>query len=89
MNEYRHTFVRIWNKIELIEGFYGFFYSRMSMCIEFIKSCMEEFKWYMDNGSIELTRSTSKAVAADGNLEGSKLSLEKFIQNLFSELHNK
>ncbi len=33
---------------------------------------MEEFKWYMDNGSIELTSSSSKAVAADVNLEGSK-----------------
>jgi len=33
---------------------------------------MEEFKWYMDNGSIELTSSTAKAVAADVNLEGSK-----------------
>jgi len=33
---------------------------------------MEEFKWYMDNGKIELTGSSSKAVAADVNLEGSK-----------------
>lgn len=33
---------------------------------------MDEFKWYMDNGAIDLTSSSSKAVAADVKLEGSK-----------------
>jgi len=33
---------------------------------------MDEFKWYMDNGAIDLTSSKSKAVAADVKLEGSK-----------------
>lgn len=33
---------------------------------------MEEFKWYMDNGAIDLTSSRAKAVAADVKLEGSK-----------------
>ncbi len=33
---------------------------------------MDEFKWYMDNGIIELTSSSSQEVAADVKLEGSK-----------------
>ncbi len=33
---------------------------------------MEEFKWYMDDGSIALTSSSSKQVSADVKLEGSK-----------------
>lgn len=33
---------------------------------------MEEFKWYMDNGKIDLIGSSTKSVAADVDLEGSK-----------------
>ena len=33
---------------------------------------MEEFKWYMDNGAIDLSSSSSKNIAADVKLEGSK-----------------
>ncbi len=33
---------------------------------------MDEFKWYMDNGNIDLTSSSSKSIAADVKLEGSK-----------------
>lgn len=33
---------------------------------------MEEFKWYMDNGAIDLTSSKSTQVSADVKLEGSK-----------------
>jgi hypothetical protein len=33
---------------------------------------MDEFKWYMDNGIIELTSSSTSEVAADVTLEGSK-----------------
>ncbi|MEQ8908916.1 MAG: hypothetical protein RIC95_06975 [Vicingaceae bacterium] len=33
---------------------------------------MEEFKWYMDDGSIALTSKSSKQVSADVKLEGSK-----------------
>ena len=33
---------------------------------------MDEFKWYMDNGAIDLTSTSSKAIAADVKLEGSK-----------------
>ena len=33
---------------------------------------MDEFKWYMDNGVIELSSSSSTQVAADVKLEGSK-----------------
>ncbi len=33
---------------------------------------MEEFKWYMDNGMIDLKGSSKKSVAADVKLEGSK-----------------
>tara|TARA_B110000046_G_scaffold186024_1_gene231517 strand:+ start:14694 stop:19160 length:4467 start_codon:yes stop_codon:yes gene_type:complete len=33
---------------------------------------MDEFKWFMDNGVIELSSSSSKQIAADVKLEGSK-----------------
>jgi len=33
---------------------------------------MEEFKWYMDNGAIDLSSSSSRTIAADVKLEGSK-----------------
>ncbi|MEQ8623967.1 MAG: hypothetical protein RJQ00_03900 [Vicingaceae bacterium] len=33
---------------------------------------MEEFKWYMDNGSIDLTSAKKSQVSADVSLEGSK-----------------
>lgn len=33
---------------------------------------MEEFKWYMDNGAIDLSSSSSQSIAADVKLEGSK-----------------
>lgn len=33
---------------------------------------MEKFKWYMDDGTIELTSTASKSESADVNLEGSK-----------------
>ena len=30
---------------KLIESFYGYLNSRVSMCMKFIESCMKEFKW--------------------------------------------
>src|SRR5690606_6992558 len=45
---------------------------------------MDKFKWYMDDGTIELTSSSSKSVAADVNLEGSKfISTNKSQDSLF------
>src|SRR5690606_9964864 len=42
---------------------------------------MEKFKWYMDDGTIELTSSASKTESADVNLQGSKFISTRFDQD--------